>query len=187
MKYDHGIHHRRSIRLKGYGYSQNGAYFVTVCTHNRECLLGEITDGEMVTNEYGKIVDKCWRDLPNHYPNIQLDYFVVMPNHFHGIVMINIAGAGVGANAVGAGFKPAPTTTNHGLSEFIRALKTFSSEQINQIRNTPGISAWQRNYYEHIIRNEDDLNRIREYIRNNPTQWDEDENNLLRKVKRYEQ
>ncbi len=178
MKYNAEIHHRRSIRLKGYDYSQNGAYFLTVCTHNRECLLGEITDGEMVLNEYGKIVDECWRGLPNHYQNMQLDYFVVMPNHFHGIIMIN---------TVGAGLKPAPTKTKHGLSEFIRALKTFSSKQINQIRNTPGISVWQRNYWEHIIRDEKSLENIRNYIINNPAQWEEDENNPLREMKHANQ
>ena len=143
MKYDTEIHHRRSIRLKGYDYTQIGLYYITLCCQNRECIFGEIFNGEMVLNEYGKIVDKCWRDLPIHYQNIQLDYFVIMPNHFHGIVIID--------TIVGAGFKPAltntdkPAPTNHGLSEFIRALKTFSSKQINQIRNTPGISVWQRN------------------------------------------
>jgi len=178
MKYDTEIHHCRSIRLKGYDYTQIGLYYITLCCQNRECIFGEIFNGEMVLNEYGKIVDKCWRDLPIHYQNIQLDYFVIMPNHFHGIVIID--------TIVGAGFKPAltntdkPAPTNHGLSEFIRALKTFSSKQINQIRNTPGISVWQRNFYEHIIRDEKSLENIRNYIVNNPADWDDDENNITR-------
>ena len=107
MKYNAEIHHRQSIRLKGYDYSQNGAYFVTVCTHNRECLLGKIMGGEMMLNKYGKIVEECWWGLINHYQNMQLDYFIVMPNHFHGIIMIN---------NVGAGLKPAPTVFDVGES-----------------------------------------------------------------------
>jgi len=86
MKYNPDIHHRRSIRLKGYDYSQNGAYFVTICTHNRECLFGKIVDGEMCINEWGKIAKRCWLEIPQHYPNVSLDEFVIMPNHIYGIL-----------------------------------------------------------------------------------------------------
>lgn len=163
------IRARRSIRMPGYDYSREGAYFVTICAYDRGCLFGEIKDGGMQLNEFGKIVGRCWYDLSNHYKNMELDCFVIMPNHIHGIIKI-----------VGAGFKPAPTDvdTNHGLPEIIRALKTFSARKINQIRKNPGMPVWQRNYYEHIIRGEDELNRIREYIINNPAQWDNDRNNL---------
>jgi len=95
------IHHRRSIRLQGYDYAQAGAYFVTICTHHRECLLGQVVDGHTVLNQYGEIVVACWNDLSNHYLSVELDAFVVMPNHVHGIILL--------ADPVGAGLKPAPT------------------------------------------------------------------------------
>jgi len=86
MKYNPQIHHRRSIRLKHYDYSEPGDYFVTICTKNRKCLLGNIVDGKMVLNKLGLIVKRCWHDLPNHYPNVILDEFIIMPNHIHGII-----------------------------------------------------------------------------------------------------
>ena len=163
-----------SARLKGYDYSSPGAYFITVCTKDRECLLGGIVDRQMILNHFGKIVLECWHDLPNHYSNIILDEFVIMPNHIHGIICID--------NAVETGFKPVstikPVSTelNHGLSEFVRALKTFSSRRINTNRQTPGYPVWQSRFYEHIIHNETELKRIREYITNNPLNWETDEN-----------
>jgi len=247
MTYDPQRHHRRSIRLKGCDYTQPGAYFITICTHGRECLFGEIIDGEMHLNEAGQIVVQTWQDLPNHVPNVQLDAFVVMPNHVHGIIIItdhaggigvgskparttmgpgstadsgstpgpgsaggagSIAGPGsvgagsVGAGSVGAGSEPAPTTidpgptagsgpaagpgsvgaglepaptrSSHGLPEIVRQFKTFSARRINELRGTPGTPVWQRNYYEHIIRDEFSLSRIRQYIAENPVRWDTD-------------
>jgi len=120
-------------------------------------------------NDLGKIVDKCWDDLPNHYPHIELDTFVIMPNHIHGIIMLH--------DDVGAGLKPAPTRKRHGLPEIVRAFKTFSSRHINQIRDTTGTPVWQRNYYEHVIRDETSLNDIRQYIIDNPLRWENDEEN----------
>jgi REP element-mobilizing transposase RayT len=373
MTYDPQRHHRRSIRLKGYDYTQPGAYFITICTHGRECLFGEIIDGEMHLNEAGQIVVQTWQDLPNHVPNVQLDAFVVMPNHVHGIIIITdragVVGTGseavrttmgsgsaagsvgagsVGAGSVGAGSEPAPTTTtapgsaagsgpttgpgstmgsgpttgpgstmgsgpttgpgstmgsgpttgpgstmgsgpttgpgstmgsgpttgpgsttgsgpttgpgstmgsgpttgpgstmgsgpttgpgstmgsgptagpgpttgsdpvgagsepaptepaptepaptepaptepaptepaptrsSHGLPEIVRQFKTFSARRINELRGTPGTPVWQRNYYEHIIRDESSLNRIRQYIAENPVRWDADRENPQR-------
>ena len=255
MTYDPQRHHRRSIRLKGYDYTQPGAYFITICTHGRECLFGEIIDGEMHLNEAGQIVVQTWQDLPNHVSNVQLDAFVVMPNHVHGIIIItdhaggigagfkparttmgpgsaadsgstpgpgSAGGAGstagpgsVGSGSVGAGSEPAPTTTttapgsaagsgptagpgpttgsgpieagsehaptepaptrsSHGLPEIVRQFKTFSARRINELRGTPGTPVWQRNYYEHIIRDEFSLSRIRQYIAENPARWDAD-------------
>ncbi|VAW36639.1 hypothetical protein MNBD_CHLOROFLEXI01-5058 [hydrothermal vent metagenome] len=98
MSYDPHKHHRRSIRLKGYDYSSEGAYFVTVCVKGSACLLGEVVDGKMVLNDYGRIVEMCWHDLENHYAHVVLDAFVIMPNHSHFIVIL-----------VGAGLRPAPT------------------------------------------------------------------------------
>ena len=171
--YDPEIHHRRSIRLKEYDYSLPGAYFVTVCTHNREYLFGNIVNDEMVLSEYGKIVEDVWYNLTGHYQNIKLDKFIVMPNHIHGIIVL------IDVDIVGAGFKPAPTDLikYYPLSEIVRAFKTFSARHVNELRKTPGIPVWQRNYHEHIVRNENELNRIREYIINNPLRWQFDREN----------
>ena len=169
MKYNRKIHHRRSIRLKGYDYSSPGSYFVTICAQNRDCIFGEINNEKMVLNEYGKTVEFTWYDLLNHVANIELDEFIVMPNHFHGIINI----------IVGAGSEPAPTDNRnqHGLSEIIRQLKTFTSKRVNTIRQTPYVSVWQRNYHDRIIRDERELSCIQEYIINNPLKWKEDNNN----------
>ncbi len=169
---------RRSLRLSGYDYSQNGAYFVTVCTRNRESLFGEIEDGNMFLNSYGQIVSDVWSHLPDHYFHVQSDQFVVMPNHIHGIIVSN-------RDVVGAGLKPArtkPAPTDgsikiHALPEIIRGFKTFSSRRINEMRGTPATQFWQRNYYEHVIRNGADLNSIRQYIIDNPARWETDREN----------
>jgi REP element-mobilizing transposase RayT len=181
---------RRSIRLREYNYAQAGAYFVTIVTQDRVCLFGEVVDGEMMLNEFGRIVHAVWDDLPNHYPAVECGVFVVMPNHVHGIIVLD--GGGVGESDVGAGFKPArsgptpsttpraglkPAPTRTGLSEIVRAFKTFSARRIKEIRGAYGLSVWQRNYYEHVVRNEEDLNRIHEYIVNNPLQWELDREN----------
>ena len=122
------------------------------------------------------MVEITWNELPGHNDNILLDVFSIMPNHFHGIILIVGAGskpARVSADEENrAGLEPAPT----GLPEIVRQFKTFSARRINKIRNSSGIPVWQRNYYEHIIRNEPELNKIREYIVNNPLNWETDEN-----------
>jgi putative transposase len=149
MKSDSQGHHRRSIRLKDYDYAQIGAYFVTVVTQSRKCLFGEIIEAEMRLNDAGRITQTAWDDLPNHYAGIECDTFVVMPNHIHGIInLIDLP--------VGTGFKPAATNagTRHGLSEMVRAFKTFSARRINNSRNISGAPVWQRNYFEHVIRDE---------------------------------
>ena len=148
---------------------------MTVCVKEHAHLFGSIEKTVMRENEFGEIVRECWNDLPRHYPSVKLDTFVIMPNHIHGIIII--VNDDHGGGDVGAGFKPAPTKTKtntpkrHGLSEIIRALKTFSARRINEMRNSPGISVWQRNFYEHIIRNEHALNQIRKYIEANPANW----------------
>jgi len=168
MSFKPDMHHRHSNRLRDYDYSQGGAYFVTICVLQRECLFGEIVDGEMIMNETGRIVLAAWTDLPNHYKHIILDEYVVMPNHFHGIIDI-----------VRVGLKPAPTEKQHALSEIIRGFKTFSSRRINVFRNKPGCSVWQRNYYERVIRNENELSRAREYVVNNSLKWELDKENPI--------
>jgi REP element-mobilizing transposase RayT len=186
MPYNSHHHHRRTIRLTGYDYSQAGLYFVTICVQKHECLFGKIRNGEMILNEYGKIVQMVWDELPQHYKNVELGEFVVMPNHIHGIIIItDCADLAIGTGlSVGAGFKPAPTGTMvtetttvktiHGLSEIVRALKTFSARKINEMRNTCGEKLWQRNYYEHIIRNNKSYQYITDYIINNPAEWEKD-------------
>ena len=173
MIFDPNLHHRRSIRLKDYDYSQTGAYFITICTFDRKCIFGDISDGKMHLNQFGEIVKRCWLDLPNHYAHVILDTMVIMPNHIHCIIMLTDE-----SNA-GVGLKPAPAS-KHGLPEIIRALKTFSSRRINELRGTPGTPVWQRNYYEHVIRKEAKLDEIRRYIVNNPIKWELDEENPLR-------
>ena len=162
---------RKSPRLKGYDYSQSGAYFVTICCHQRVHLFGDVADGEMMLDTLGCIVETCWDDLPNHYDNIRLDAFVVMPNHVHGIIFIS------GGDGVGEGLKPSPaptTTKRHGLTEIVRGLKNFSARKINQLRDTPGTAVWQRSFHDHIIRSEKSLNHLREYVENNPARWQTD-------------
>lgn len=197
MKYNPDIHHRCSIRLKGYDYAKESTYFITICTQNRENIFGKVVNEIMILNENGIIVENTWYDLPNHNLNIVLDTFIIMPNHVHAIITIVGAGSkpapkpalkpapkpvqddGAKNNRAGlepdrAGLEPAPTRITP-LSEIVRQLKTFSSKRINIQRNTEGLPVWQRNYYEHIIRSEDELNRIREYIKNNPANWHTDE------------
>ncbi|HRY60267.1 MAG TPA: transposase [Patescibacteria group bacterium] len=163
---------RKSIRLKEYDYSEPGDYFVTICTQNRECLFGEIVDGKMILNEMGLIVNDCWNDLENHYPGIYLDIFTIMPNHIHFILTILCDD-----HIVGAGLKPAPTGKRYQLFEIIRGFKTFSARKINKMKNTSGNPVWQRNYYEHIVRNEQSYDEIYSYIESNSQTWDRDRNN----------
>jgi len=151
-------HYRRrsSLRLPHHDYASPAAYFITVCTHQRRCLLGNIGDDAMQLNEAERVVDACWRDLPRHYAHVALDTFVIMPNHIHGIVTI------------------LPTTTSaraHGLTQIVRSFKAFSARQIG-IR-----PLWQRGYYDHVIRGDESLAKIREYIAINPIRWSLDREN----------
>ena len=167
MRYDPDLHHRRSVRLKGYD-SQPGAYFVTVCTRDRECTLGDVIEDEVRVTELGHIVEECWHDLPSHYAHLRLDAFVIMPNHVHAIIILK------GYPDVGAGLRPAPTAKRAGLPEIVRAFKAFSARRINELLDSAGTPFWQRNYYDHVIRNERELNAIRQYIADNPARWNDD-------------
>lgn len=148
---------RRPLRLPHYDYASAGAYFVTICTEERICLLGNIRDSTMRMNQFGEVVETCWRELPNHYPHVKLDSFVVMPNHVHGIIMLEPT-----ANLPGK---------RSAIPEIVRAFKSFSTRRINMLRNASGQSVWQHGYYEHVVRNEISLAEIREYIAGNPAQW----------------
>ncbi len=171
MPYDPRRHHRRSIRLKGYDYARAGAYFVTLCTKDRACLFGDIVDGLMVLNEAGRVVEECWNDIPAHFHQIILDAFVVMPNHIHGILRIVDA---VGAKDVSPLPSRRPGTSNT-IGSVIRGFKIGVTKWMRA--NTDIQELWQRNYYEHVIRDESSLRRIREYIAKNPASWADDEEN----------
>ncbi len=264
MPYNSNIHHRRSIRLKGYDYTQQGAYFVTICTHQRNCLFGEIVDGEIKLNTNGEIARGSWLSIPRHFKNVELDEFVIMPNHLHGIIIIEsseVAGEALANQDLSQSFSEvagealanqdfsqlfsevagealanqdfsqsfsevvgealanqdfsqsfsevvgealanqdfsqqqnlssqcfAPTvytgetvkingTKPQSLAAITQNYKSVSTRQINRMNKAKGNVIWQRNYYEHIIHNEEALNNIREYIVNNPINWVKDQEN----------
>lgn len=169
-QYNPDKHHRRSIRLQGYDYASAGSYFITLCTHQRQCLFGEIVDGQMRLNEFGQIAADTYLWLATQYPYIHLDSWVVMPNHLHGIIVMADYPC-KGDSRIAPAVNGAPRKS---LGRLIGAFKTVSTKQINLIRNTPGMPLWQRNYYEHIIRDDRALQNIRRYIQNNPSAWQED-------------
>ena len=212
MNYNPKIHHRRSIRLQGYDYSQAGAYFVTICTQNRAHLFGKIADGEMVLNDAGEMVKRIWNEIPNDFINTALHEYVVMPNHFHGIIEIRVGADSIsapnnmdsisarndadsisarnttrfGGVRKGADMESAPTGTKTGMGTTIpNIIQSFKRH--TTIRYIDGVKTrnwpqfckklWQRNYWEHIIRNENEYGRIAEYIRNNPAKWEMDKLN----------
>jgi REP element-mobilizing transposase RayT len=170
-RFDPARHHRRSIRLKGYDYTRAGAYFVTMVVKNRECLFGEVVAGEMRLNALGQIAAEEWERTPAIRAEIELDEWVVMPNHVHGIIVIT-------ANIVGAtGRSPLPGPAKRSLGAFVAGYKSAVTKRINEHRATPGVPVWQRNYYEHIVRNDEALHRIRRYIAENPLRWALDDEN----------
>ena len=164
MEYNQKIHHRRSIRLKGYDYSQAGLYFITICCQNRICLFGKTNDGEMILNDAGYAAKKYWYEIPMHYPHIRLHEFVIMPNHVHGIV---------GAENIPPLRENIPPLGNIVRGYKIGVTKWFQKNKNYQI----GTKIWQRNYWEHIIRNENEYRRITQYIINNPKKWEQDKLN----------
>jgi putative transposase len=182
MKHNPAVHHRRSIRLQGYDYSRAGAYFVTICTWNREYRFGEIVDGAMQLNDAGRVVKQCWEDIPVHFPHVALDESVIMPNHVHGIVFINHIDRDhdMGAkNLSPLQSRPQahPTGTSKTIGSVVRGFKIGVTKWVRQ--HTSILDVWQRNYWEHVIRNDSELTEIRQYISNNPMQWDLDSLNHL--------
>ena len=179
VKFDPQKHHRKSIRLQGYDYSQAGAYYVTIVTFHRDCLFGEIVNKEMILSNLGKIADECWRAIPDHFPFTEMGAYVVMPNHVHGIIVIrNDESITVGATH--ASPLRIPNSRPHGaprrsLGAIVGSFKSAVTKLIGREHSATGI--WQRNYYEHIIRDEKDLQNKSDYIEANPMLWDEDENN----------
>jgi putative transposase len=206
MIYNPQLHHRRSIRLKGYDYSKAGVYFVSICVKNHECLLGKINNLQMELNVFGKIVNFKWKNIPQYFKYVELNDYIIMPNHIHGIIIINeTPPSNVGAkhfesklilnqthifntgtihycNENQENASPlhsnCPKGTKAGsLSAIIQNFSSITTRKINKIRKTSGTRFWQRNFYERIIRDENELNRIRKYIVENPLKWLEDEYN----------
>jgi len=171
MKYNPDIHHRKSIRLKGYDYSQGGAYFIMICARNKELYFQQHP-------ELKRILIRQWQEIPDRYANIRLDEFVIMPNHIHGIIIVGATLAVAQAREKRAGARPAPT-----IGEIIGIFKSLCLhgwlKYIKENRIDAVGKFWQRNYYEHIIRNEDELNQIRKYIAENSLKWERDEENPI--------
>ncbi len=209
MTYNSNNHHRRSIRLKGYDYSQSGLYFITICVQNRECLFGEIvgaslvdvkkTDAKMILNDAGTMIKNEWLKLPERFTNVSLNEYIVMPNHFHAILEIvgatlvvaqndvNIQNDVVAQNVVvaqnGNGNKQGQpqgiAPTGKTIGDMVGAFESITTMQyIRGVKNnnwqTFDKKLWQRNYWEHIIRNEQSYLKISEYIINNPANWNND-------------
>ncbi len=170
MKYNPDLHSRRSIRLRSYNYANTGGYFVTICCRDRKCLFGEIVNEKMILNEYGKIANNTWNELPLHHSNVELCEFIAMPNHIHAI--LKIAGNVMGAVNVACNVMSNISPKSGTLPTIIRSYKSSVSKQIHE-HSAPNITVpiWQRNYYEHIIRSETEFARIATYIRNNPILW----------------
>lgn len=179
MTYNPKIHHRRSIRLDGYDYSRIGGYFVTICTNKNRCLFGDIVDGAMILNDIGRIVDSCWRNIPERFASIRLDKHTIMPNHIHGIIIVGAPLAGAqNAHIHRATARVAPT-----VGDVVGTFKSLCVKHcLDYIKHNESSQHlgkfWQRNYYEHVIRDHDDLAHIRQYIHTNPARWEEDENYL---------
>ena len=203
-QYNPNIHHRRSIRLKGYDYSQAGLYFITICCQDRACLFGGVVKGEMILNDAGMMVENEWNQLHERFTNIQLHEYIVMPNHFHAILEIvgatlvvaapngeTVSPNGETVSPNGETVSPngetekgqpqgvAPTQKNKTVGDMVGAFKSIVTvEYIRGVKNWGWApfngKLWQRNYHEHIIRNEQSYQRISDYIINNPTKWIED-------------
>lgn len=155
---------RKNPRLIAYDYASTGAYFVTICSHSKQALFGEIKSGAMLLNDYGQHAERAWLAIPEHFPAVDLDECIFMPNHMHGIVFIDRERAR----------HASPLQKMPNLGTVIGAFKSAATRRINQHRATPGEPVWQRNYHEHVIRNENSLAEIREYIDNNPLKWELD-------------
>lgn len=201
-RYNPNIHHRKSIRLKGYDYAQAGLYFITICCQDRICRFGDVVNGEMILNELGIIARDEWVKLVERFPNFELDVFQIMPNHMHGIILLNDISVGAtlavaqnesvaqnksvaqnesvtqnesvaqNESVIGAEASPAPT-----VSDIVGSYKSLVSNgclSICKSKNETMGKLWQRNYYEHIIRNEKSYQTISEYIINNPAKWQDD-------------
>jgi REP element-mobilizing transposase RayT len=171
-------HHRRSIRLPDYDYSQNGAYFITICAYQRQRIFGEIENSAVILSQIGEIIDEEWERTPILRPEIELGAYVIMPNHFHAIVHI-IENNNSQSRVVAYGYTPLPEmptksefrSPSRTIGSLVRGFKASVTTRINTQRNTPGSPIWQRNYYESVIRSEEAYAQIEGYILDNPLNW----------------
>ena len=188
MAFDPQKHHRRSIRLPGYDYSKPGAYFITLVTQGRECLFGQVVAGEMQLSDMGRIADDHWRAIPDHFPNVELGTFAIMPNHIHGIIVIHPVGASqwdapTGPRDQWDGASQRDGASANGpkrgsIGAIIGAYKMSVTRRVQRELNRTTL--WQRNYYEHIIRDEQEHRRIHLYIEANPANWIRDDHHPLK-------
>ena len=168
---------RQSIRLRGYDYTRCGAYFVTICADQRRPLFGYIANAEMQLSALGQIAAETWRAMRIHFPNVELDEYIVMPNHMHGIIILTVAAQ----HAAPSLPPPRPFAVRPGsLGAIVRSFKSAVSKRANELHLKAG-ALWQRNYYEHVIRDDVSLARIREYIVTNPLRWELDRKNPERR------
>ncbi len=159
---------RKPNRLNHFDYTTPGYYFVTICAQDRVCCFGEVIDGEMVLNKFGKIVEKYWVEIPEHYPNVKLDVYQIMPNHLHGIIIITPVGAAIGRPTEKAG-NARPYIS---LNTIIGSFKNITVKIIH--KSGSANFSWQKSFYDHVIRRDESLEKIRTYITNNPKQWELD-------------
>jgi REP element-mobilizing transposase RayT len=181
MTYDPDRHHRRSIRLRGFDYSQNGVYFVTPCVHNREAILGTVHDGAVELSVVGAAIERAWLEIPNRFPFVVLDEYVIMPNHVHALLAFTDIEPDVNrsCSAVAAGSVPPDSSWRTGpakvtLGRVLRAYKSLSAIQANRLLGRTSQPFWQRDYYDRIVRDDEELQAIRAYIRRNPSLWGDD-------------
>jgi REP element-mobilizing transposase RayT len=174
MSYDPEHHNRRSIRIPDFDYSAPGWFYITICTYQREPLFSLVENGLVNVTAFGHLTELCWQAIPSHFNGVDVDAFVVMPNHLHGIIVIDDH-QGTACHA--------PTTEAFGrpvgasLATIIRPFKSAASKEINEVRETPGAPVWQRGFYERVIRSERELIRFRAYIEDNPSRWASDPEN----------
>jgi putative transposase len=190
MTFDPTRHHRRSLRLPGHDYRQAGACFITLCTHDRACLFGEVVGDQVRLTALGETVRRCWQAIPDHFSHVRLDAFVVMPNHVHGILWLaNSVGARHAVPLRGVGFgRPVAGSMEErfgrpvagSIPTIIRSFKSAATREINAHRRMPEAAVWLRGYFEHVIRDEPALGQVREYLANNPRQWAMDRENPAR-------
>lgn len=185
---------RRSIRWKRYDYTSAGFYYLTLCAEGRECIFGEVRDATVVHSEAGDLVRSCWEQIPAHFPRVELDTWILMPNHLHGLLLLHPEGVGAQHAAPSRTSPSPPRFVNSGtfrprsapprvkvepgsFSAIVRSFKSASSLAVNRLRQVTGVSIWQRNLHDHVVRDEVELERIRQYIKDNPSRWNEDPEN----------
>ncbi len=177
------IQYRKNIRLKGYDYSSAGYHFVTIVSYKRKNIFGEIINGEIELNPLGIIVEKTWQEIPHHFPYIEVDSYIVMPNHFHGIILKEVGAQHClrPSTLCASPLQHAETLRQNKtqpMGVIVRSFKSAVTKSAHDLELFDGVKIWQRNYYEHIIRDEDDYQQIADYIAANPINWEFDLENL---------